>query len=73
MALHNISAFRCSKRNAFYLIGVLSNAMDRSSTLEVGSQAPELVLPQENESAISLRKLLQSGPVILLYIPSAWG
>lgn len=73
MALHNISAFRWSKRNAFYLAGALVDAMDRSSTLEVGSQAPEFVLPEENESAVSLRKLLQSAPLVLLYIPSAWG
>jgi peroxiredoxin len=73
MALYDISVFRCSQRNAFYLEGVLSESMDRSSTLNVGSPAPEFELPQENEEPLSLRKLLQSGPVVLLYIPSAWG
>ena len=47
--------------------------MDRSSTLIVGSQAPDFELPQENESLLSLQKLLESGPIILVYIPSAWG
>jgi len=47
--------------------------MDRSSTLIAGSQAPDFELPQENEAPLSLGKLLQSGPVVLLYIPSAWG
>ena len=47
--------------------------MDRSSTLIIGSQAPDFELPQENEAPLSLGKLLQSGPVVLLYIPSAWG
>jgi len=73
MALKNISAFRWSKRNAFYLAGVLSDAMDRSSTLEVGSAAPDFQLPQENETMVSLERLLQSGPIVLLFIPSAWG
>jgi peroxiredoxin len=47
--------------------------MDRSSTLIMGSQSPDFELPQENEAPLSLRKLLQSGPIVLLYIPSAWG
>jgi peroxiredoxin len=47
--------------------------MDRSSTLTVGSQAPDFELPEENESLLALQKLLESGPVVLLYIPSAWG
>ena len=47
--------------------------MDRSKTLKVGSPAPDFELPQENESPLSLRELLRAGPVVLLYIPSAWG
>ena len=47
--------------------------MDRSSTLKVGSPAPDFELPQENESLLALQKLLESGPVVLLFIPSAWG
>jgi peroxiredoxin len=47
--------------------------MDRSSTLKVGFTAPNFELPQENESPLSLQKLLESGPVVLLYIPSVWG
>lgn len=45
--------------------------MDRSSTLKVGSPAPDFELPQENESLLALQKLLESGPVVLLFIPSA--
>ncbi len=73
MVLNNISVFRCSQRNAFYLEGVLSDTMERSRTLGVGSQAPDFELPQEDESHLTLQKLLESGPVVLVYIPSAWG
>ncbi len=73
MALNHISVFRWSKGNAFYLEGVLSDAMDRSSTLKVGSQAPDFELPRENETLVTLREMLGAGPVVLLYIPSAWG
>jgi peroxiredoxin len=72
MALNNISVFRWSQGNAFYLVGTMSNAMDRSSTLKIGSPAPDFELNQENEAPLSLRKLMQSGSVVLLFIP-AWG
>ena len=64
---------RLPQRNAFYLEGVLSDTMDRSSTLDIGSSAPGFELPMENGSLLSLQALLKDGPVALLFFPSVWG
>jgi peroxiredoxin len=57
----------------FYPADVLSEAMDRSSTLKVGSPAPDFALPEEDQSPLSLGKLLEGGPIVLIYFPSVWG
>jgi peroxiredoxin len=43
-----------------------------SKALDVGSEAPDFFLPDEQARLISLSSLLARGPVVLIFMPGSW-
>jgi len=47
-------------------------AVDVSSALAIGSEAPDFFLPNEQAHLITLSDLLDKGPIILVFLPGGW-